>query len=214
MQGTQDALLKVSSDIISALDSQQTVICVSFDLRKAYDTTWKYGILKKLLLLGIHDEMFSFIKNFMSDRKFNTKIGPTLSCDHIQEQGVPQGNVLSCTLFSVAINDILKCIPYGVTGCLYVDDLLIYCSGRYLSSTERRIQTTINKVNEWATSNGFTFSSSKTTSIHFHRKRGRQEPPRLTLNGAPIMHCEYNQVLGNDSRSEDELERTYLNIEN
>ena len=196
MQGTQDALLKVTSDINTALDNQLTVLCVSFDLKKAYDTTWRYGILKKLLNHGIHNEMFSFIKNFMSDRRFNTKIGSTLSTDHTQEQGVPQGSVLSCTLFSVAINDILECIPSGVEGCLYVDDLLIYCSGRYLSSLERRVQTAINKVNEWATSNGFTFSSSKTASIHFHRKRSRQEPPSLNLNGSPIMHSNSIKYLG------------------
>ena len=196
MQGTQDALLKVSSDITAALDNQQNVLCVSFDSRKAYETTWRFGILRKLLQLGVHDEMFSFIKNFMSDRRFRTKIGSTLSSDHTQEQGVPQGSVLSCTLFSVAINDILKSIPPGVVGCLYVDDLLIYCSGRCLSSLERRIQTAINKVHKWAMSNGFTFSSSKTTSIHFHRKRGRQEPPRLTLDGAPIMHASSIKYLG------------------
>jgi hypothetical protein len=39
-----------------------------FDLEKAYDTTWKYGILKDLFDMGLKGKLPNFISNFLSDR--------------------------------------------------------------------------------------------------------------------------------------------------
>ena len=38
------------------------------------------------------------------------RVGSTLSDLYDQEQGVPQGGVLSTTLFNIKINDIVKCL--------------------------------------------------------------------------------------------------------
>ena len=49
----------------------------------------------------------------------------SLSDYYDQEQGVPQGGVLSTTLFSIKINDIVKCLG-NLTDCsLNVDDFCI-----------------------------------------------------------------------------------------
>jgi hypothetical protein len=40
---------------------------------KAYDTTWKYGILKDLFDMGLKGRLPNFISNFLSDRIFNVK---------------------------------------------------------------------------------------------------------------------------------------------
>ena len=48
------------------------------------------------------------------------RVGSTLSDLYNQEQGVPQGGVLSTTLFNIKINDIVKCLD-NLTDCsLYV----------------------------------------------------------------------------------------------
>ena len=53
------------------------------------------------------------------------RVGSTLSDLYDQEQGVPQGGVLSTTLFNIKINDIVKCLD-NLTDCsLYVDDFCI-----------------------------------------------------------------------------------------
>ena len=70
---------------------------------------------------------------------------------------------------------------------LYVDDLAIYCSGGYIDSVERRIQTTINNLTEWSRTTGFTFSPSKTVCMHICRKRGcNRLCCNLQLYGNPI----------------------------
>ncbi len=47
-----------------------------------------------------------FILSFLQDRTF--RVGIALLRPFSQEEGVPQGNVLSVTLFGLAINDIAE----------------------------------------------------------------------------------------------------------
>ena len=80
-------------------------------LKKAYDTAWRYSILKVLHDIGLQGELPLFIKAFLKTRYFKARVGSTLSDSKIQEEGVPQGSVLSVTLFVLAINGISLVIP-------------------------------------------------------------------------------------------------------
>ena len=64
-------------------------------------------------------------------------IGSTLSDFYLQEEGVPQGSVLSITLFSLKINNILYQLPHTVHVILYVDDLNIFCQEKDMRLIER-----------------------------------------------------------------------------
>ena len=115
-----------------------------FDIEKAYDKTWRYGILKDLLNLDFRGNLPIFIKKNLTLRRFQERIGSTLSDFYFQEEGVPQGSVLSVTLFSLKINSILNQLPHTVHGNLYVDDLNIFCQGKDMRYTERQLQLAIN----------------------------------------------------------------------
>ena len=52
--------------------------------------------------------MTNFIQKKMSNRSFNVRVGSTLSDVYDQEQGVPQGCIMSTTLFNIKINDITR----------------------------------------------------------------------------------------------------------
>ena len=54
-----------------------------------------------------------------------------------QEMGVPQGSVLSVTLFNIKINNIVKNINSGTNCVLYVDDFLICYRARNMNHIER-----------------------------------------------------------------------------
>ena len=98
---------------------------VFFDLEKAYNATWKYGILSDLNDAGLCGRMPELIGKFLNDRSFHVRVGLCLSDAFKQEMGVPQGSILSVTLFILKINGIIKCLPAGVRGSLYVDDFVI-----------------------------------------------------------------------------------------
>ena len=84
------------------------------DLEKAYDTLWKYGIMRDLYDLGLRGRLPMFIKNFLFERTFRVRVGSTFSNSQHQEKGVPQGSFLSVTLFPIKINNIVKCLTPSI----------------------------------------------------------------------------------------------------
>ena len=50
--------------------------------------------------------------------------------------GVPQGSMLSVSLFSIRINSIVKHLPFGMQCSLYVEDFVISYSSPYLNTAE------------------------------------------------------------------------------
>ncbi|KAG8180860.1 hypothetical protein JTE90_023012 [Oedothorax gibbosus] len=88
-------------------------------------------------------EFTSFHTEFLKTRVFQVRVGPTLSRDFNQLEGVPQGSVLSVVLFILKINDIVRQLPPTVYGTLFVDDFQISCASTNMSTVERQLQIAI-----------------------------------------------------------------------
>ena len=97
-RSTVDHLIRLETFIRDAFIQNQHLVAVFFVLHKAYDTTWKHGILKDLHDMGLRGNLPIFIGNFLSDRTFQDHLGTILS-DKVfhQEEVVPQGAILSTT---------------------------------------------------------------------------------------------------------------------
>lgn len=109
---------------------------------------------------------------------------------------MPQGSVLSVTLFIVKMNTITSVIPPNLSYSLYVDDIQISISSSNLALIERQLQIAINKLSKWADENGFRFSLEKTTCVMFSRRRGLSLDPSLSLNGHDIAVQSAHKFLG------------------
>ena len=66
-RSTLDPLLRLSNEIQQGFAKQCQTIGVFFDLEKAYDTTWRFGIIKELHNMGIGGNMIRFINSFLSE---------------------------------------------------------------------------------------------------------------------------------------------------
>ena len=68
---------------------------------------WKYGILKEIFDMGLKRRLPLFLSIFcVSERHFNVGANSTFSEEKEQEMGVPQGSILSVTLFSIKIKSL------------------------------------------------------------------------------------------------------------
>jgi ribonuclease HI len=195
-RSTIDHLVRLESFIREAFVRREHVVSVFFDLEKAYDTTWKYGILRDLHEAGLRGRLPEFISNFLANRLFRVRVGSCLSDAYNQEMGVPQGSILSVTLFILKINSIIKCLPAGVRCSLYVDDFLICYRSKSMHLIERQLQRCLNNIQHWADENGFQFSKTKTVCMHFCHQYTLHPDPDLNLNGSTIPVVEQTKFLG------------------
>ena len=178
---TLDPLLRLTNHIQEGFANQCQTVAVFFDMQKAYDTTWRFGIIKELDRMGLKGNMINFINSFFSDRFVKVRVGNAISSPYQQEEGIPQGSVLSVACFAVAINNIFKAVAPPVKDSLFVDDFTIYCAGYDAISTCRYVQKSLDAVSKWADEHGFTFSPTKTVAVRFTRRRKAEIVPTLKL---------------------------------
>ena len=66
---------------------------------KAYDFTWKHGVLIDIYEAGIEGKMFKFIQTFHEIRSFKLEVDEIICNTEIQIKGIPQGSVIIPTFF-------------------------------------------------------------------------------------------------------------------
>jgi len=128
--------VRLETFIWEAFVQKQHAVAIFFDLEKAYDTTWKHGIMKDLSDAGLCGRLPMFIQGFLQNRQFQVRLGSHMSNVFKQEMGVPQGSILSVTLFALKINSIVKSLSPGVEYSLYVDDFLICYRSKFVHIIE------------------------------------------------------------------------------
>ena len=70
------------------------------------------------------------------------------------------------------------------------------CTSTARCPIERQLQRCLNKLQEWADTNGFKFSESKTVCVHFCTLRKQHADPTLTLNGKHMPVVEETKFVG------------------
>lgn len=193
-RSTLDNLVRLESDIQEAFAKKEHLIAIFFDLTKAYDMSWAYGMIESVLKMGIGGNMVYFIKNFLQNRKFRVCNGSNVSNVFNLENGTPQGSVISVTLFLIYINNIWKYI--SISGLMYADDLVIYSSSHDIENLGNTMQNSIKKLEKWSKRSGLIFSTEKTKCIHFCKLRKPHEDPQLKLNNRNLSYVNEHKFLG------------------
>jgi Reverse transcriptase (RNA-dependent DNA polymerase)/Endonuclease-reverse transcriptase len=107
-RSTIDVMATLEAEGCRAIHNKEFMALCSLDLSCAYDQCWRYGILRNLKKIKINGRLLAYTNNFMSSRSIRVAVGNTYSEEREIENGVPQGAVISVTLFLIAINDIAQ----------------------------------------------------------------------------------------------------------
>ncbi|GFX34536.1 putative RNA-directed DNA polymerase from transposon X-element [Trichonephila clavipes] len=183
---TLDNIISLESKIRNAFVRRNHLVSIFFDIEKAYDRTRCYGILSPLYGYGLRCNLPCFIQKFLAALKFKIRLGDTKSPSFIQAEGVPQGSILSVSLFICHISPILSQFQPSIKASLYVDDLQISCKDSDMHLIERQLQTTVNKLGKWCDENDHNISASKSFCVHFCRKRVLHPDPALCIRETQI----------------------------
>ena len=120
-----------------------------------------------MLESGVSGKMYRWIQCFLHDRSARVKLDGHLSKSVKVRKGVPQGGVISTTVFLLYINNITTVLPRHVSNTLHADDLAVWSASEHTTSSAYRIQEAVNKVEQWTNDWGLQISKVKTQATVF-----------------------------------------------
>ncbi len=98
----------LSETIWSALESDSTVFAAFLDIKRAFDTVWHSGLMKKLKSLGIKGHLLRIINQCYLNVESAVLLNGVSSTWFPVKRGVRQGGVLSTFLYKLFIDDLLN----------------------------------------------------------------------------------------------------------
>jgi hypothetical protein len=130
--------MRLADHVTLNFNYKMSTAVVFLDIEKAFDTTWHSGLLYKLSKLEFSNSLTKLIGSFLSHRKFRVSVEGEMSTPREMQAGVPQGSVLSPTLFNLYINDAPQ--THGVHLALCADDTCLYATDRKEGFVVRKLQ--------------------------------------------------------------------------
>ncbi|GFT76555.1 putative RNA-directed DNA polymerase from transposon BS [Trichonephila clavipes] len=141
------------------------------DVSKAFDRVWKYKLLSKCFgVFSIKGKALPWISNFLNHRNFCVNFHATFSDSCKTYQGIPQGCVLSPTLFSLFISVGEKYVNPSQIG-LFANDVVLWCGDANISKMESQLNRSLVNIQEFAENHKITFNASKSTVNLFTTNR-------------------------------------------
>jgi hypothetical protein len=129
------------------LNNNRSTAAVFSDIEKAFDKTWHLGLLYKLLELKFSISLIKLISYFLSHRKFRVSVEGEISTQNDIQSGLPQGSILSPTLYNVYTNDMPE--TPGVYLGIFADDTCINATDHKEGYILRNLQRGLSAVEKW-----------------------------------------------------------------
>ena len=175
MQGsrTSDHIFTLKTMIDSMFKKKKYLYACFVDFRKAFDLVNRKALLYKLKRYNIKGNFLNVLESMYEEVRFSVKLGNTATPSFISSVGVKQGCVLSPTLFSLYINDMVhifndNCDPvtideHQVSCLLYADDLVV------VSESETGLKNALGKLEKYCEKWNLEVNMNKTKIMIFNK---------------------------------------------
>jgi hypothetical protein len=161
---TEDQATYLSQEVEDAFQENNLVQAVWIDLKKAFDKVWKEGLLWKMRKCKIKGNLYKWTKSYLHNRKARVQLNGYRSKKVLLRHGVPQGGVLSPTLFLIFIDDLVAELPHGIKVALYADDLVMWCIDKYATTATKRLQRAVDALKRWTDKWCITINTEKSST--------------------------------------------------
>lgn len=189
-----DNALALANSIKQAKTQRNITIAVFLDIKSAYDCVYHEAIRSAMKSSGLGGRMYAWISDYLTDRCIYMSADSGDTPLYRVTRGVPQGGVLSPTLFNITMMGIEKCLPQSVEISLYADDICIWSAGRNRRVLRARLQRAINSIAAFLGTRGLDISASKCAAIAFTKRDVSNYG--LTIAGCTIPYVPHHKFLG------------------
>ena len=157
------------------------------DLLAAYDTVSHRLLLTKLYNLTEDPTLTKFIRTLLTSQRFYMELNGKKSRLHNQQNGLPQGSVLSPTLFNIYSNN--QPTSPSTNSFLYADDLCITTQKQTFCEIESTLSESLCHLQEFYSTNLLQPNPSKTQLTAFHLKNKHANVTlNVSWNGVTLEH--------------------------
>jgi hypothetical protein len=174
---TEDAIFKLTNEILNALINKTMAGSIFCDLEKAFDSVNYDILLSKLLYYGISGKAKLLLDSYLQNRFQRVQItnlylnSNTVSKWTKIKYGMPQGSILGPLLFLVYVNDLPKAIEHKAFPILFADDTIILLTSPNNIEMQCVLNIVFEQLIKWFKSNSlFSFNFDKTYFIQFTNK--------------------------------------------
>lgn len=174
---TQDSLAMIHKEITEKAPKQTPCILVALDIKKAFDSVPYKAVLQGAMNRGINEKAVRFIKTFLEGRMYQIVIGTTARPTKDNRTGVPQGAVISLTLFNMVMTDLADNLHVirGLSFTIYVNDVSLWTKGGPLRRQSNTLQKALDTTQAFLANVGMQLSTEKTPYTVVANSRSRKE---------------------------------------
>jgi hypothetical protein len=216
---TETALLKVTSDILTALDDGKVSVLTLLDLSAAFDTIDHAILLQRLKTdYGCSGSVLSWFESYILDRTQAVMVDGQMSVSASLSFGVPQGSVLGPVLFIMYTKPLSNLIHnHTVSSQSFADDTQLYefTSPDQTPAIVRSIQTCIVDVKLWMTQNKLKLNDDKTEALLLKKKSAKSandQPVSIKVGTTDITFTSSARNLGFMISSDMSLDKHIANL--
>lgn len=192
---TLHQLHRVITHAKDKLETGASTGLVTLDIEKAFDRVWHDGLLAKMIKMKAPIFLIKMIQSFLSERSFSVCVNGCKSTKRNFSFGLPQGAVLSPTLYNIYASDFPS---FDNCECaLFADDTALFNSSHLVKPIIKSITNAATEtekyLNRWKTK----INSDKTSAIFITNRRTQQIPHQdLAIFGSTIKWEENLKYLG------------------
>ena len=192
-RGTEMALTKLYETI--SLNQRRGGQCniVCRDIEKAFDKVWHNGLKFKVLNMNMPALIEKITCSFLDERTVRIRHNNEMSTAINIQSGVPQGSILSPTLFILFTSDLPPPGP-GTMDLLFADDVtqVIEYDHKSKLMLARRTEKEINRINEFERKWKIKTSKNKFKILSISKSK----PEKIIINNNELNFANNITVLG------------------
>ena len=146
---------------------------VFLDITKAFDAVKHEVLYKKLDEASLPPRMLEVLKQYLVNRTVRAKLGDVLSAPRTLTRGVPQGGVLSPTLFNIVMANLPCQVNNDINMSIFADDIAIWSCSRTnaIRSLEHKMSNAVKVIDKYLVECGLSISLNKTVRMTIGQKR-------------------------------------------